>query len=199
MSTTAEKDTKATWARGLAIAGSLLLVSIMVVGGSRAAFTGDTSNDGNTWTAAEVLISDDDNGSALFETDLMVPGDVVRNDIEVTYDGTAASVDVRLYGEGYTSSDDGNDPAEDFGDVLNVKIGTTAGGSQVFNGTLAEFADEHTDFAAGEATIWEDAAPEDSLTYYFEVELDEDASDDHQLGTAGINFVWEAQSNATRS
>jgi hypothetical protein len=195
---TNEKDSKATWARGLAIAGSLLLVSLMVIAGSRAAFTDTTENEGNTWEAAEVSITDDDDGAALFETELMVPGDVVSNSITVTYNGNAESVDVRLYAEGYGSSDDGGTPAEDFAENLNLKIGTAAGGSQVFSGTLADFAATEIDFDTSSDT-WNDVAPETDRTYHFEVELDEDTSDDHQGGDAGVTFVWEAQSNPTQS
>ena len=129
----------------------------------------------------------------------MVPGDSDSGSIVVTYNGDAASVDVEMYATDYTSTDDGAPVTpEDFGELLNLTVGTTVGGSEVYSGTVAGFAASYTDFATGAGT-WDAIAPGASRTFYIEVELDPSAGDAHQDGNAGVSFVWEAQTNATQS
>ena len=185
--------TKATVARGAAIAGSAALAGILVVSGSRAAFTDTTENPTNTWDAATLNLTDGDSNSAMFTASGLVPGDVVRGSITVDYVDDAAQVDIKMYGAGFTDT-------LSLGDKLNLSIGTSLDGTEIYSGTLADFASTYTDFSNGDSdAAWADVAPGFSDTFYFKVQLDPSADDTYQGGTAGIDFVWEAQSNATQS
>ena len=78
---------------------AFFLVGILVITGSRAAFTATTDNTGNNWAAGDVALSDDDGGvTAMFDAPNLGPTDVVENCIVVTYDGTLATSGVTLYG-----------------------------------------------------------------------------------------------------
>jgi hypothetical protein len=177
--------------RLLAVVASLLLVSLLVITNSRAAFTGTTDPATGSWDTAGVTITQDAPGNVLFETEEMVPGDVVKKNTTVTYTGSADSVNVRLYGEKFTDSDNDLLAAN-----LNLIIGTSDGAADVYDGTLAGFA-AHTDFGNG-ADTWNTVAPGATRTYFFEVELDSGAPQTVQSKTASIEFVWEAQSNPTQ-
>lgn len=165
----------------------LMLISLLVVTTSRAAFTAATQAQGS-WSAATVEISQN-RGATLFAVDDMLRGDVVQENVEVTYRGSAESVDVKLYGEGHA---DQNSLAQ----YLNLRIGATPGGGEFYAGTLAHFASTHTDVDSALGG-WDDVSPDTTRDYHFEVELDASATVDQQESTASISFVWEAQSNPT--
>jgi hypothetical protein len=182
--------------RLLAVVASLLLVSLLVMNNSRAAFTDTTDATTGTWSSSGVSITEESEGGTFFTADEMVPGDVVSESTEVTYVGTAASVDVRLY-----AKDDSLTGDADLAGLLNLKIGTTPGADDVYGGTLATlatFAAGVTDWETGDPTIWTDVPVGETKTYYFEVELDPGADDDVQNVDASLQFVWEARSNPTQ-
>jgi hypothetical protein len=187
---------RAVGVRLLAVVASLLLVSLLVINNSRAAFTDTTEPAQGSWSTSNVSITRD-RGATLFAVTGMVPGDATTEDVLVTYDGTAPSVDIRLYGEGFSDPDG-------LADFLNLTVTADDGGTPVavFDGTLAEFQDGteggHLDFDTG-ADTWNDAGPNDERTYTITVELDEGATNDQEGQSASLSFVWEARSNVTRS
>lgn len=162
---------------------ALALVVFMISSVTRAAWTDTTRNDGDSWATGTVSLTDDDNGVAMFTTTNMVPGTVVTNSITVTNEGTVP-LNVRLYGENVDNDDD-------LAQHLNLSVGTTANGTEVFSGTLAGFS-ARTDWASGGSSI--SLAASATQTYHFRVELASNTPQSFQGGaTAGIDFVWEGQ------
>ena len=86
--------------RVVAFSAAMLLLTMLVVTRSQAAFTASTSNTGNGFTAGDLSLFDDDNGTAMFNATGMVPGATVTECITVTYDGDVTPAPVRLYGTG---------------------------------------------------------------------------------------------------
>lgn len=162
---------------------ALALVFFMVSSVTSAAWTDTTRNDGNSWATGSVSLTDDDLGVAMFSVTGMVPGDIVQNSITVTNESTVP-LDVRLYGENLVNVDL-------LAQHLNLKVGTTAAGGEIYDGTLLGFATAHTAFATGTAVI--DLAASGTQTYHFWVELDAATPSGFQSTTAGIDFVWEGQ------
>lgn len=189
---------RTTTTRLAALLGSLLLVSFVVITGSRAAFTGTTDNPGNSWAAGSVSLTDDDTGSAMFTAAGLKPGDVIENCVVVTYTGTL-DADVTLYAANLSGS---------LGTYLDldVELGTGGAfsatatqdgevpctgftGASIYSGTLAGFAGASDDFASGVGT-WAPST-NDFQTYRFVVTVQDDNSAQSQ--TAGVDFIWEAQ------
>ena len=65
--------------------------SFIVWSASDAAFSGTTTNAGNSVTAGVVSVSDDDAGTALFNVTGAVPGSPQTRCINVTYTGSTTS------------------------------------------------------------------------------------------------------------
>lgn len=167
----------------LAAALALGLVGLAVSSVTSAAWVDTTRNDGNSWAAGTVSLTDNDSGVAMFSATGLVPGETVQNSIVVTNAGTA-DLNVRLYGANLS---DLNTLAQ----YLNVKVGTSAGAGDIFTGTLASFASTHTSYANGTAVVA--LAPAGTNTYHFWVELNAATPDTHQGASASIDFVWEGQ------
>lgn len=171
---------------------AVLLVGILVVTASSAAFSGTTDNSGNTWSAGTVILTDDDAGSAMFTASDMAPGASVIECIVVSYSGTLVPSDVNLYG---VSGGIGLDAyldviiEEGSGGIFGNCVGFAAS-STIYTGTLANFAATHTNFANG-AGAWNPAANPESKTYRITVTVQ-----DNNLAQ-GLNdtatFTWEAQ------
>jgi hypothetical protein len=178
----------ATVVRVLVTVCSLLLVTLLVLAHSRAAFTATPENPGNEWATATVTLSDSQDGVAMFNVTDMMPGDVATASITVEYEGSAPSVDVRLYGADLGDSDG-------LAQHLNLRVSTTAANDgDIYDGDLADFAASHSGFGNG-ADNWDDAGPTDTRDYYFWVELDSAVPGNMQGTSAQIDFVWEAQTN----
>ena len=81
-----------------AVALSFILIALLVVTSSRAAFVAQNDNVTNQVTAAAVDLTDNDAGTAMFAnvTGLM-PGTDVDRCIDVTYTGTVDPTAVLLY------------------------------------------------------------------------------------------------------
>ena len=85
---------------------SLVVVSVLVVTSSIAAFGDTTDNTGNSFSTGTVTLTDDDVG-ALFTVTNLIPGQSVQDCITVTYSGSIADPSaVRIYSGGYTDSGD---------------------------------------------------------------------------------------------
>ena len=171
---------------------AVLLVGVLVVTASSAAFSDTTDNSGNTWSAGTVILTDDDLGSAMFAVSDMAPLASVTECIVVTYSGTLLPSDVNLYG---VSAGTGLDA------YLDVTIEEGSGGvfgnctgfiasSTIYTGTLANFSATHTNFTNG-AGAWNPAANPESKTYRFTVSLQDNNLAQGLNATA--TFTWEAQ------
>lgn len=178
---------------------SFLLVGFLVITGSRAAFTDTTDNTGNSFTAGDVDLVDDDSGSVMFNVSNMEPGDSVTDCILVTYQGSITDPSaVRLYSGGYTDSGD-------FADYLNLTVEEGSGGSfgdctgfSLENtiesgGTVTAFDTTHTDYASG-AGVWDPSGTPESKTYRITVELDAATPNAEQgESVTALIFTWEVQ------
>lgn len=179
---------------GAAIA-SLLLVSLLVLRVSSAAFSAQTDNPGNSWATGQISLTDDDGGgvaSAMFDVTNMVPGDSVTKCITVTYTGAADPSAVKLY----TAITDGG-----LGDHLDVTIAEGDGGgyadctgfsatATLKNAVTLNSLAAHADYGTGTGT-WDPTATGQSKTYRFVVTLGSDTPDSVQGADAQATFTWE--------
>lgn len=173
-------------ARSIAVAVALLLVSLLVVNGSRAALDDTPSAAASTFSTGAVRLSDDDLGRSLIEVDGLVPGDREVECIAVTYEGDAEPVAVELTTEATGPLAEALEVELDegvgggFGDCDSFRAGET-----LFAGTLAVMA-------AGEPVeaFAADASPTTaSFRLTFTVSQDAPATD----GDAAADFIWTAR------
>ena len=188
-----------------------LLLTALIIGvvgviagiGTFSAFSSTTSNSGNSFAAGTVVISDNDSGTAMYNVTNAKPGDSSTSCITVTYTGSLAA-NVRLY----TGSSIGS-----LGSHLTLTItqgtGTVAfgssctnftpdgSGSQIYNGTLSNFATTYSGFAgglaltnAGGSASW---ATNDARVYKFQITLPSSDTTGAGLNTGSHSFTWEAQ------
>ncbi|HMQ27957.1 MAG TPA: hypothetical protein PKA98_18355 [Acidimicrobiales bacterium] len=186
-----------TTARAIAAAVALLIVSILVVTRSRAAFTTEGTGADVEFAAGTVQLTDDDYGSSLFAVQDMVPDRPERDCIVVSYDGNVLPVDVILSSEA----------RGDLADLLQVVVERGAGGAfqdctgftpeaTVFDGTLSALAT-----ADGvEAFRVEDSPAAQTFRFTFTLlGLPGDdgpptpAGDDVAPPSAEARFIWEAE------
>ena len=177
--------------RATGIATALLMVTILTMARSNAAFVDTTDNTGSSFTTGTVVLTDDDAGVALFTATGMTPGNPVVECITVTYSGSELPAPVRLYG----ATTGGLDTYLD----TTIEVGT--GGSfgdctgfaptaTVFNDTLENFSASHTDWATGLATFTAAANP---TSRTFRVTVDVQNNPAAQGLTSSADFTFEAQ------
>jgi predicted ribosomally synthesized peptide with SipW-like signal peptide len=175
---------------------SFALVSLIVVTGSRAAFTDSTDSTDSVFAAGDVVLTDDDLGGILFNVSNMAPGDEAVNCIAVTYSGSITDPGpVRLYSGGFSD-------ATGLAGHLNVTIEEGSGGvfgdcssfasqGTVFSGTLAAFDTDHSNYANGAGT-WDPSSTPESKSYRITVELDSGTPNSQQgAAVTDVGFVWE--------
>lgn len=178
-------------AAGLA---GMAMVSGLVFQTSSAAFSGTTATGASSIAAGTVSLSDDDSGSALFSLTNLKPGDANTKCIQLTYGGSLASA-IKMYGVigGGTS----------LGQYINLTVtsGTpgafadcsTFSGTQIYSGTLANFATTHTNWASGLSDgNWTPGTNGQTRAYQFVVTL-QDNNSAQGLTSTGVTFTWEAQ------
>jgi hypothetical protein len=84
-----------------AFALTFILVALLVVTSSRAAFVAQNDNSTNQVTSAAIALSDNDSTTAMFDNvPNMVPGTTYERCIDVTYTGTVDPTAVKLYATG---------------------------------------------------------------------------------------------------
>lgn len=201
---------RATLVRMSAILASLLMISLLVVTGSRAAFTASTDNATNTFSSASTItLTDDDNGATLFTVTGLTPGARVENCIEVTFAGASANADIRMYTGAFTTGD--LDPALN----IEVTIGSGASfaatetGPALGGGDCSDFVAGTFVFPMGPLALFEtnasyvtavpawntsNTSQGNVQVYRIVVEMDATAGNafaDKQSGE--VTFVWEAQ------
>jgi len=188
------RSRRETLARIAAPVAAFLLVGLLVMGTSRAAFTDTTENAGNSFASGDVILTDDDLGSAMFAVTNMAPGDVATECIVVTYEGSLTPADIELYvaagGLAGTGLDDYLDMTVELGTGGSFGDCTGFAGATVYTGDLDAFATAYTDFASGTGS-WTAAATNDDRTYRFSFTLQDDNA--AQALNATVTFTWEAQ------
>ncbi|MFV0526866.1 MAG: TasA family protein [Acidimicrobiales bacterium] len=187
-----------TLSRTLGPLVGIAAAAVMVVGSSDAAFTANTSNQSNTYSAATVSLVDDDSGSALMQLSNLVPGDSATKCITVNYTGSTFDLTpVKLYAA-LASEVDG------FASHVDMTISVGTGGSysdctgftetsQLYSGTLSNLAATNSSFATG-ITGYTPASGSTSRTYKFVATLGSDTPDTAQGDSVTANFTWEVQS-----
>jgi hypothetical protein len=179
----------------VAVVAGAGLCTALVVHTTEAMFSGGSSNDSDSWTTGTVALSDDDNGTALFDSaadGALTGGQTLTRCLVVRYDGTLTTSSVKLYG--VASGDLG--PYLD----LTIDLGTGGGGgdctgftptaSGIFTGTLASFATDASSFATGVGT-WSPASTGATRSYRFTITVQTVAA--AQGKSASGSFTWEAR------
>jgi hypothetical protein len=177
--------------RALAMLASLGFVSVLVMTSSRAAFVDTTDNTSNSFQAGTVVLTDDDGGvTRLFNLSNMAPTVQRENCIRVDYAGSLAS-NVRMYGSASGSLGQYLDVTIDVGTGGGIGDCTGfTGGTNLYTGTLSNFASTRTDFTNG-LQGWNGATNPSSRTYRIRVTLQDDNA--AQGLSASADFTWEAQ------
>ncbi|MEZ5323147.1 MAG: hypothetical protein R2698_13930 [Microthrixaceae bacterium] len=180
-----------------AAALSLAFVTFLVVGSSRAAFSGTTDNTANSVTAAGVALADDDTGSAMFNVTGMKPGDTQTKCIVVTYNGTITTgAPIQLYRSGVPTGTG----LETYLDAT-VEIGTGGSfssctgftpSSTIVTGTLADFLTTKTSYATAQSTGWTPTGSGQSRTFRVTLTMQDDNA--AQAKSVNFGFTWEARS-----
>jgi hypothetical protein len=181
-----------------AFALTFILVALLVVTSSRAAFVAQNDNVTNQVTAAAVDLTDNDSSTAMFNnvTGLM-PGTNVDRCIDVTYTGSVDPTAVLIYINGAPTGtlapylnltiDVGADTADAFRTCTAFVSSST-----VYNGTLSDFATNHGSYAAGVST-WDPVGSPETRTFRFRISVQDNAAAEGLTSTFG--FSWETRTS----
>ena len=177
--------------RLMAVATAMLMLTVLIVTHSEAAFSDTTVNTANSFTTGSVVLTDDDTGSALFTAAAVTPGVAVIECITVTYSGTLVPADIRMYGTSAGVLAPYLDATIEVG--TGGSFGSCAGfvpTSTIYAGTLANFSGTHTGWATGLATFTAATNPA-SRTLRFTVDVQNVPAAQSQTGS--VDFTFEAQ------
>jgi len=181
-----------------AVALSFIVIALLVVTSSRAAFVAQNDNVTNQVTAAAVDLTDNDSSTAMFNnvTGLM-PGTTVDRCIDVTYTGSVDPTAVLLYINGAPTGtlapylnltiDVGADTADAFRTCTAF-----ASSSTLYNGTLSDFATNYGSYAAGLST-WDPVGSPETRTFRFRISVQDNAAAEGLTSTFG--FSWETRTS----
>jgi hypothetical protein len=168
-----------------------LVVMLLVVRTTQAAFTASTASAGNSWAAGHVSLTDSAAGAAVFTASGLVPGDTGAACVTVTYTGDVDAA-VRLYLPSVTGS---------LGTYLDLVITEGTGAtdaactgfsstSTLFTGsTLAAFSAGHSAWASGVSAWAPSGGSGASRSYRFAWTLEDNNAAQSQSVTAA--FTWE--------
>ncbi len=188
-----------------------LLATVVIVGlliaavgaAVYSAYTSVTANQGNSFTAGSISLSDNDAGSALFTVQGFTPGDSFVKCIQVDYASTGGvQSNVKLYGStGGTGLDRyldlrirrGTTPATGAsGDCTGFAPDATDydgnGAGVIYDDTLERFGDDYATGTADPAAAWSDG---DRAVY----EITLTVQNDNAAQGLGVtqNFAFEAR------
>lgn len=168
-----------------------LLVGLLAMSASRAAFASTTDNRASVVGAGTVDLVGEGPGPALFNASALIPNQTVVNCLVIHHDNPGA---VRLYSGGFTDS--GN-----LADYVNLTIEEGTGGSSgncagfvaqntIVVGTLTDFNTNHTNYATGAG--FSSVATSPSMTYRITLTLDAATPNAQQGETlTALSFIWE--------
>jgi hypothetical protein len=182
-----------------AFALTFILVAILVVTSSRAAFVAQNDNTTNQVTAGAVDLTDNDSTTAMFPgvTGLR-PGVASYSCIDVTYTGTVDPLPVRLYASGAPAGtlapylDLTVEIGADTTDAFRTCTNFVATGLPLYTGTLSDFATAHGTYATGAAT-WNPADTGETRTFRFGLTVQDDPLAEGLTSTFG--FSWETRTS----
>ena len=184
-----------------AFALSFILVALLVVTSSRAAFVAQNDNIANQVSSATIDLTDNDSNTAMFATvSGLMPGQVEERCIQVSYAGNLSPTEVKMYIASAL-------PAGDLSDYLNLTIDVGAATGQpfrsctgfsstatLFNSDLLAFATAHPDYATAPlATGWTPASPSDARTFRFRISVQDVPAAEAKSTTFG--FSWETRTS----
>lgn len=176
-----------------ALTASFILVLAAVTQVSGAVLSDTAELDGNAWETGSVVLTENNNGQALFDAQDITPGSYNETQcVTVTYEGSITPADVVFYADA-----DDNQLAQEL--QVQIDRGTAdvdagpdctgfSSNEQIYNGSLDGLPENF----AGGAGQWEASNTDDLRSYQFTVSL---PSTDPALfnQTATADFVWEAQ------
>ncbi|MCP3988592.1 MAG: hypothetical protein GY724_05945 [Actinomycetia bacterium] len=177
--------------RSAAVAVAFLLVVVMTVTRSEAAFTATTANSANSWAAGTVVLTDDDSGSVMFNISGMAPNDSNAVCLAVTYSGSVLPADVLMYGSTTGTLDDYLDTTIEIG--TGGSFASCAGftpSSTLYNNTLTNFATTHSSYATGLATF---TAASNPTTQVIRITVSLQDNDSAQGLSSTADFTFEVQ------
>jgi hypothetical protein len=180
-----------------AMALSFILIALLVVTSSRAAFVAQSDNVANSVSTPSILLSDNDT-TAMFSVPALVPGQFENRCIDVTYAGTADPSQVSLFKAG--------DPTGTLAPYLDLRIeyapDTTDAfgscstfptvGTLVYNGTLADFAATRTTHL-NSLTTWDPPSGTQTMTFRFRISVQDNTAAANKTTTFG--FTWETRTS----
>jgi hypothetical protein len=181
-----------------AVALSFILIALLVVTSSRAAFVAQNENVTNQVTAAAVDLTDNDSTTAMFNNVTgLLPGVNEDRCIDVTYSGSVNPTAVLLYINA--------PPTGTLGPYLNLTIdigtdtadpfrtcGTFVSSATLYSGTLADFATNRGSYVTGLST-WDPAGGGETRTFRFRVAVQNDPAAEGLTTTFG--FSWETRTS----
>jgi hypothetical protein len=183
-----------------AIALSFILIALLVVTSSRAAFVAQNENIANTVTSAAIDLADNDGTTAMFNVPNLMPGSSEVRCIQVTYTGSIDPTAVRLYRSSV--------PTSDLAPYLNLTIesGTMPAGTPFsgctgfaptapeYSGTLDGFAATRTGYGdAAAETAWDPTDTGDVATFRFTISVQDVPAAEGKNTTFG--FQWETRTS----
>jgi hypothetical protein len=203
----------------VAVPVGLVLSATLTWNATYAAFSASTGNNGNVWQTGSVVLTDEDNGAALFTTvsdGALKPGSTRSRCIRVDYTGDLAA-DIRMYVGTPPSGADSLDPyllmsverGADVTDSTTVaadcSVGFTPTTSPTFlyndrqadvagadaSRTLAHLKSTHHDHPSG-VVVDSDTAPDTYLTLKITYSVKDDNAAQNTQSSA--TFTWEARS-----
>jgi hypothetical protein len=181
-----------------AFALTFILIALLVVTSSRAAFVAQNDNSTNSVTSAAIALSDNDSTTAMFNNvPNMIPGTTYERCIDVTYTGTVDPTAVMLYATGTPTGtlapyldltvQVGADTPAAFRDCTGfVSSGT------LYTGTLSTFASTRTSYATGVST-WDPIGSPETRTFRFVLTVQDTTAAANQNTTFG--FSWETRTS----
>lgn len=203
----------ATTGRIAAVATALFLVLFLVLSVSRASFSASTANENNFVTTDGIVeLTDNDQGSALFELSGALPGVSTTRCIHVQYTGEFTSGNVNMYA---TVADQTAKvpPLNELAPYLDVTVRAVQIPDALFDVTnspdctafttnntvltpattvfaTAPLSSFPTNYATGKTAFAGTAS-----TYAFEVTVEVQDTPEAANARADWNFTWETQSN----
>jgi hypothetical protein len=169
---------------------ALLCSGALIWRSSDAAFSSKATNPGDSWSAGQVSLTDDDAGAAMFSVTGLKPGSYGSKCIAVTYTGNVAS-SVKLY----ASASSGTLNTYLSVTVEQGTVGNFAGcgsfsGSTIYSGTLGGFISAKNSFATGVGS-WTPSTNGTDQVYKISYQL---LADNAAISLSSTcTFTWEAQ------
>jgi hypothetical protein len=181
-----------------AFALTFILIALLVVTSSRAAFVAQNDNTTNQVTSAAIALSDNDLTTAMFDNvPNVMPGQTYERCIDVTYTGTVDPTAVMLYSGGAPTGtlspylnltiQMGTDSTPVFGDCAGF-----ASPVALYSGTLANFHTTHGGHATG-LTTWNPIGSPETRTFRFVISVQDNSAAINKTSTFG--FSWETRTS----